>query len=510
MSVTRWDALICRDQCIPRQRRFVTLPTARRAGVRPEQADEPALPDYQPVGRPPSVVCWTRQRSRPHVCVLSVDRRSCQLALRRDGTNGGNVKTEDFHSHTLWNTLDALQAKVEGDLHLTEDEDRYNARRLHAVVEYLDSLRDVDPVLLEPQALNDMGSHLQQVLNALDSYLADPDGNRQYLASAAGYILNVTTNARTQLVPFVPDEAQRAAKAASTRFKNALDAEVQRLKAEVDALSEQLAGEKQQREADDEAAQERLSALTATIAEREATVDTLTTKLNAQIDLQRTSFEQEAAARAETFKEAEAGREEVEGTRIEAAEAALAKAREEQAAEAAALIAKLETYKAQAAALVDTTSRHAIAGDYGTWASNQAEAALRWTVATVVIGLGTVAGLIYAVGSAADDSIQFTIYKTSISVVGLIVAAYCARQAAEHRKEERTAKRLALDLAALEPFLEQIDDPKELREEIARRVFVPERLAPDGEGSIRVKGGSMSVGQIAELLTALNLGNKQP
>jgi hypothetical protein len=420
------------------------------------------------------------------------------------------MKTEDFHSHTLWNTLDALQSKVEGDLHLADDEDRYSAQRLHAVVEYVDALRDVDPVLLEPQALNDMGAHLQQVLNALDAYLSDPDGNRQYLASAAGYVVNVTAHARTHLVPFVPDEAQRAAKAASTRYKNALDAEVDRLKSEVDSVSEQLAGEKRQREADDEAAQERLAALTATIAEREAAMDTLTTKLNAQIDSQRTSFEQEAAARAETYKAAEAAREEVEETRIEAAEAAVAKAREEQAAEALALIEKLETYKTQAAALVDTTSRHAIAGDYGTWASNQASAAFKWTLATVVIGLGTVGGLIYAVGSAANDSIQFTIYKTSISVIGLIVAAYCARQAAEHRKEERTAKRLALDLAALEPFLEQIDDPKELREEIARRVFVPERLASDGEGSVRVKGGSMSITQLTELVTAFNLGNKQP
>jgi hypothetical protein len=32
-------------------------------------------------------------------------------------------------------------------------------------------------------------------------------------------------------------------------------------------------------------------------------------------------------------------------------------------------------------------------------------------------------------------------------------------QAAEHRREERTAKRLALDLAVLEPFLEQVRDP---------------------------------------------------
>lgn len=420
------------------------------------------------------------------------------------------MKIEDFNSHALWNTFDALQEKVEGDLQLTDDEDRYNARRLHSIVEYLDSLRDVDPVLLEPQALQDMNSHLQQVNNALDNYVANPVSNRQYLTSAATAVANVTALARSNLVPFVPDEAQRAAKAASTRYKNALDAEVERLKGEVDAVSEELAAEKRQREDDEAAATERLSELTAVIAERGSRIDALEIKLGAQLDQQRTAFEEEAASRASAFKEAETEREDAEAARLETAAAVAVEARAKQDADALALIEKLESYNKQAAALVDTTSRHAIAGDYGTWASNQATSAFWWTIATVVIGLGTVGGLIYAVGSAANDSIQFTVYKTSISVIGLIVAAYCARQAAEHRKEERTAKRLALDLAALEPFLEQIDDPRELREEIARRVFVPERQSPDGDGAVRVKGGAMSVTQITELLTALNVGNRQP
>lgn len=428
------------------------------------------------------------------------------------------VKIEEFNSHALWNVLDALQERLQGDLHLTDDEDRYNAQRIHAAVEFVDSLRDIDPVLLEPQGMNEIHSNLQQVDNALKNYLNDPPNQRQYLVSAAGSVANVTNNARSYLVPFVPDEAQRAAKAASTRYKNALDAEVERLKTEVDAVRKQLVDEKTQREAeaaaanekrqaDEVAATERLTELTDTIAQREATIDELTTKLNAQIDAQRTSFEEEAASRAEAYKEAQAEREAAEEERIEEAKTEATEALSKQMTAADVVLAKLETYKSQAAALVDTTSRHAIAGDYGTWASSQATAAFRWTVATVIIGLATVAGLIYALGSAADDSIQFTVYKTSISVIGLIVAGYCARQAGEHRREERTAKRLALDLAALEPFLEQIDDPKGLREEIARRVFVPERQSSDGDGSVRVKRGSLSVTELTELLTAIR-GNQ--
>lgn len=428
------------------------------------------------------------------------------------------VKTEEFKSHVVWNTLADLQSRVEGDLHLRDAEDRYHAQRIHSVAEYVDALRDSDPVLLEPQFMQDLYAHLQQILNALDAYLKNPDA-QQYLASAASSVANVTAVVRQHVVPFSPDEAHRAAKAASTRYRNSLDAEVERLKGEVDAMRVGLAKEKTEREqearavaaqqqAAEDASSERLAVLSETIAERERRIEALELKLSAQIDQQRNAFEVEAASRAAAFKESETLREDSESERLEAAKESSKTAREAQDHAAQKLMDALETYKSQAAALVDTTSRHAIAGDYGTWASNQATAAFRWTVVTVVIGIATVAGLIYAVGSAANDSIQFTVYKTSISVIGLIVAGYCARQAAEHRKEERTAKRLALDLAALEPFLEQIDDPKELREEIARRVFVPERQSGgEGEGSVRTKRGSMSITEVTELLTAVRGSN---
>ena len=93
--------------------------------------------------------------------------------------------------------------------------------------------------------------------------------------------------------------------------------------------------------------------------------------------------------------------------------------------------------------------RHAVAGEYATWAAKQATAAFRWTIAALVIGLGTVGLLMYTIGLAsADESVQFTFYKISISVIGLIVAGYAARQASD-TDQERLAKKLALDLAAL-------------------------------------------------------------
>lgn len=414
------------------------------------------------------------------------------------------MKAEEYEAQAAWTTLGTLQGLLEKDLRPDADDERYAVRRLHSVAEFVDALREVDPTLVEPAALSDVNTHLTQIVNHLNAYTSDMDANKAHLSAAATQVTSVMTSVRQQFPTWIPDEATRAAKAASTRYKNALDAEAERLVEMVDDLKAQLADAHTQRQDDQTAASERLDELQQQITSAETEIGTLTTKLSAQIDTQRTAFEAEATQRSAAFKEAEQLRETAEADRVERAVEAARKAREQQETDAASLLAKLETYKTQAASLVDTTSRHAIAGEYGTWSSHQARAAFWWTVVAVVIGVGTVGGLIFAVKSAADDSIQFTVYKTSISIIGLIVAGYAARQAAEHRREERTAKRLALDLAALGPFLEQVTDPGDLRSEIARRVFVPERAAgTDSEPHLKAGKGSLTISELAQLVAVL-------
>lgn len=417
------------------------------------------------------------------------------------------MKTEEYEAQAAWTTLGTLQELLGQDLQPDGDDERYAVRRLHSLTELVETLRDADPVLVEPAALSDLNTHLTQIVNHVTNYVSDMDANKAHLPAASNQVVNVMASVRQHFPVSVPDEASRAAKAASTRYKNALDGEVDRLVGVVDDLKAQLADAQTQRQADQTTASERLDGLKEEIAATETEVGQLTTKLTAQIDGQRTAFETEATQRATAFKETEQARETAEEERVEKAAEVARKAREQQEADAKAVLERLETYKTQAASLVDTTSRHAIAGEYGTWASHQAKAAFGWTVVAVVIGIATVGGLVYAIGSAADDSIQFTVYKTSISVIGLIVAGYAARQAAEHRREERTAKRLALDLAALEPFLEQVTDPGELRTEIARRVFAPERAAgADAEPHLKAGKGSLTISELAQLVAVIRPG----
>lgn len=416
------------------------------------------------------------------------------------------MKTEEFATHVAWNALEDLHGHLEGDLSPDSDEDRYNIQRVHAAAELLDSIRGYDAVLIEPQVLNDVHKYLAQINNSLVTYLKDPDAQRQYLNNASTQVTNLIAILRS-FAPFaVADEAQRAAKAASTRYRNSLDAEAQKMKMQVYELQEELAEVQAQRDAAKVAADTQLEDLSTGITNRGIEIDALAAKLEAQIDQQRVAFEEEAAARGKAFATSGNEREQAEEDRVKAVEEQVARQQEKQHADANEVLKQMAAYELQAAALIDTTSRHAITGDYKTWASHQARAAFSWTVAAVVLGLATISALIYAVGSAAGDSLQFTLYKTSISAVGLIIAGYAARQAGEHRREERAAKRMALDLAAMEPFLEQLEDASALREEIARRVFVPER-GRDGDTEVRTRKGALNIRELGELLSVFRGGS---
>lgn len=429
------------------------------------------------------------------------------------------MQPEQYKIHAVWTVLDSIQGLLNNDLQPWDGDSRYDVRRLQAAAEFADGLRDIDPVLVEPQALVDLQSHLQAILNALDTYTSEPEQQRNYLQAAASNVPNVLSVARSYFPWSQPDESARAVKAAATRYKNSLDSEVERLIDRIDDLETQLVQAHEARATAEQTAQTRLAELTQAVEARGEEVAAIVERADALTVSQEASYQKETQTRDAKFQEwlkefedaesarvAEAAKAEEE--RLGVVEEADASARKARDQEAATLIGALEDYRDQAKALVDTTSRHAVAGEYESWAARQATAALVWTIAAVVIGLGTVAGLVFAIGSASDDSLQFTFYKTSISIIGLIVAGYAARQATEHRREERTAKRLALDLAALGPFLEHVKDAEPLRQAVAMRVFAPEsgEIAADGDSRLRIRGRSMTISELVEFAKVIQGG----
>lgn len=226
------------------------------------------------------------------------------------------MRQETYDTHALWPVLDEMKDLLTRDLAPTDDDARYAIRRLDSLVTFIDALRDADPVLVEQPPLDELHTHMTNMKQALTQYL-DNTSATQYLMAAASPVPNALATCRQHFPWGPPDEAQRAVKAAATRYKNSLDTEAERFKDEVDALQEALAEAKQQREADASAAQEALRLLEAQVESRTQSLDALQTKFEAQVQAAKSAFEEEAASRQESFEEAEVARRDAEEKRIE-------------------------------------------------------------------------------------------------------------------------------------------------------------------------------------------------
>lgn len=399
------------------------------------------------------------------------------------------MQTDLYNDHTVWSSLDSLRETFEGLPRPDDADHRWKRDSIGAFVSYLDQFRGGDPLLIADGLLAQLESnHVNPMLQQVRSIDVQTP-NWSYLDQAHAHIQGTVQFLQAHFPAPESDSATAATKRAATMYRNRLTEDAEGFAAELAVLKEQLdesAGLRNEQEASFRAELERL--------------DAKFQELEQQAD-------SDAKARASVAEdELEALKQQI--VEIQAAgDQAVVAAREGAEAAAAELLEKLRGHEKTSSILVDNTARNAIAGEYGTWADSQAKAALAWTVVAVVVGLGTTAGLIYALSYASDDSIQFTLYKTGIGVVGLIVAGYCARQAGEHRREERVAKRLHLDLRALEPFLRQVENPTQLRTEIAKRVFAPEVEPPPNTASGSWFRRGFTVDEIAQLI---NLGKNVP
>lgn len=412
------------------------------------------------------------------------------------------MQPSEYREHPLWDAVTALGEAL-GHVREPEDPDGlHKLQRVRATHGELEERRDVNPYLIDEQMCDQLQTGAEAVATATSAYADDPEAASADLDTAVTHTAQVLAQLRTWPSP-AADTATRATKKAATKFNESVDEMIGALRQRADELAERLSEIEDKGTAAHAAATESLHELKAAIDQSQTEVTDLAARLTSQMDSQRTAFEQEAQTRSAGFDtEVEKLREQAKEQAADLAERTK-QAQAEQTEKADEILGSLADREDRARRLLDATSRHVIAGDYGKWAARQAKTAIAWTVVTVLIGLATGAAMFMAVHGAEDDSVQFAVYKTSISVIGLIVAGYCARQAAEHRREERVNKKLHLDLAALEPFLESVSDPQELRTEIARRVFVPEKAEQQDRGPRFGVRRSLNITEIAQLVAVL-------
>jgi hypothetical protein len=132
--------------------------------------------------------------------------------------------------------------------------------------------------------------------------------------------------------------------------------------------------------------------------------------------------------------------------------------------------------RARVEEILDIVAETALIGSYSKIAGEEKSAADLWRWITVVAVVGTVLVGGWLVISASDNGTDWDLFlaKLAIAVPIAGVAAYAARQSSEHRHTQRESQHVALQLAALKPYLNDLEKPDErdqLLAEVGRRLF---------------------------------------
>ncbi len=163
--------------------------------------------------------------------------------------------------------------------------------------------------------------------------------------------------------------------------------------------------------------------------------------------------------------------------------------------------------------ILDIVAETALIGSYSKSAGEEKDAANMWRwIAVVAVAVTVIIGG-WLVQSARGDGTDWDLFFAKLAVALPVagVAAYAARQSSEHRHAQREAQHVALQLAALKPYLndlEKVDERDQLLGEIGRRLFgQPRRDGKHDDGLAGLVADNPSLlGQLLPLLQQVPKG----
>jgi hypothetical protein len=185
-------------------------------------------------------------------------------------------------------------------------------------------------------------------------------------------------------------------------------------------------------------------------------------------------LEQLKTSEAETFREAQNSRDvDYQGTMSEF-RADLDVLLADSGLEVETRVAEIRRMEKESAGLVGAIGLAGTAERYGEEVKAQCQAANVWRRVTVVLAaLAAVAVTVVAISLAHDATWEEFTGKLAASLLLGGLAAYTARQSADHRSRERDARRLQLELTAFGPFIEPLSPEQQEEERVimTRKTF---------------------------------------
>jgi hypothetical protein len=341
--------------------------------------------------------------------------------------------------------------------------------RVSDLVEW--SLTNADPLLIPAEPLANLATHIRQGIEHLNAWRAG--SGPEYLTTHAANQFDLVL-VDLGAIPVAQAAAEAVTEIASLRrsvgqHRGQVEREIDALTAASGAAqnaatvqAEQGASRVAELEAEVQALRDELAQMTATgrdLANQQQNAFT-----SAQTERQEAFAKLLEEKREETAASVDAMRKQV------AADASAAKAASE------ADVNAVSAAKLRVEEILGIVGEEALVGTYSKNATDEQKTAdfFRWIAIgaiAITVGVG-----VWLVASAHTSGTDWDLFASKL-VLGIPiggVAAYAARQSSEHRHSQREAAHVALQLAALKPYLNDLDKVEErdqLLIEIAGRLF---------------------------------------
>jgi hypothetical protein len=162
--------------------------------------------------------------------------------------------------------------------------------------------------------------------------------------------------------------------------------------------------------------------------------------------------------------------------------------------DAALNLAKMNEHLDRAKEILGIVAASVVGGHYKETAERDFKSAniyRRLALAFFVIMAGMIAYVVLSV-NGNGFSWEMGLFRVGVGMALLIPAYYCAKESSKHREAERRNRRLQIELATIEPYLEKLDNPDEMKailKEKANSYFMGQvPREPDDDMEARISG----------------------
>ena len=180
-------------------------------------------------------------------------------------------------------------------------------------------------------------------------------------------------------------------------------------------------------------------------------------------------------------------------------------------------LAEMEKHKARAKEILGIVAASGVSGHYKNTATRELISAETLRVFALIC-FGVMGYVIYhVVESLTTPNFRWEmgLFRVGVGLALLVPAYYCAKESAKHREAEKRNRRLQIELATIEPYLEKLNDDPAMREILKRKADsyfmgqLQNEPNDDVDGALAAKEIRRREDQVMELLKAIAAGVKR-